>query len=301
MQVKSQSEEKDNNGQNLSIASEFFGILTHEMKRFFKNIWPQSSFLSDEEILFVLKGQLKELSSTLGNIRRAVQDYELITFTSNAMAIKLDGGMQINRNTLFYLLFGDKSEGNPFLCRSLFGQIHDSKEESSGNVYLSSCTTDLLLRFGEICQPQDMSHATIELLQLDTMKRYTQDCLANLQTQTHSITKLDGDIPEENFENNNAAAICLKTYTISVVIQKARNLPRMDVFRGVDAFCAVFLEGTELVYQTEIKRGYSEKQWNWESEGPFEFDVDETVYSPALAEHKLIVVIYDKDQASTFF
>jgi hypothetical protein len=74
----------------------------------------------------------------------------------------------------------------------------------------------------------------------------------------------------------------------------------MDIFRGADAFCAIFLEGGEFVYQTDIKRGKSEEQWNWEGEGPFQFDAEETAFSKPISQHKLVVVIYDKDQVTNF-
>ncbi len=303
MQVKRQPWGKDKNKQDVGMASEILEILFHEVKRFCKVLWPQSSFLSDEKVLSILTGQLKELSGTLGNNRRAVQDYESIAFSSNAMVIRLDGGLHVNRKTLYFLLFGEKPENNPFLSHTPFGQIHDSSdssEEYSTDIYLSSCLTDLLLRLGEISLPKDMSSARIELLQWDTIKRFTQQCLANLQTGTDKTKMLHDEISEEKTVNDLTATIWLKTYTISVVIQRAKNLPWMDVFRGVDAFCAIFLEGTELVYQTEIKRGYSEKQWNWESEGPFEFEVNETAYSKTISQYKLIAVLYDKDQARIF-
>jgi hypothetical protein len=303
MQVKSQSDEKKREGQELSIVSEILDILSHEAKRLIKNLFPLRSFLSDEEALSVLTAQLHELDGSLGNNQRAVRDYELITFTSNAMAIRLEDGLQVNRNTLHYLLFGDKSENITILPHSSFGRVHNSSEASSEDMYLSSTVTKMLLRFGKIHEPQDMNSKTIELLQLDTIRRFTQDRLANLQSPLESTAEPRDDMAEESVTQSNAASILFNKYTIKVVIQKARNLPRMDVFRGADAFCAIFLEGGELVYQTEIKRGKSEEQWNWEGEGPFQFDVDETAYSKAISQHKLVVVLYDKDQVSgsTFF
>jgi hypothetical protein len=299
MQVKSQSDEKSKKGLEHSIASEILEILSHEVKRVCKVIWPQSSFLSDEEVLSLLTTQLNDLGGTLGNNRRAVHDYELITFSSNAMTIRLDEEMQINRNTLHFLLFGDKPGDKPSIPLppySPFSRVHDSADASSANVFLSRAVTDLLLRFGNTSQPQDMSSATVELLQLDTIKRFTQDRLASLESLSYDTKALQGETSEEQILNEDAAAIWINKYTISVVVQMARNLPRMDLFRGADAFCAIFLEGEELVYQTEIKRGRSEKQWNWESDGPFEFEVEETAQSKTISQHKLVTVIYDKDQ-----
>jgi hypothetical protein len=297
MQVKSQSDQKQNNGRERSFASEILEILSHEVCRVCKVMWPQSSFLSDEEVLLVLTTQLNDLGGNLGNSRRAVTDYELITFSSNAMTICLDDGVQINRNTLHTLLFGDKSKCNSFPIYSPFSRVHDCSDESSADVFLSKSVTDLLLRFGNIRQAQDMDSATIELLMLDTIKRFTKDRLASLEAQVEITPVLQGEIAGKQVMKEHTAALWINKYKISVVVQMARNLPRMDVFRGADAFCAIFLEGEELLYQTEIKRGRSEKQWNWESEGPFEFEVEETAYSKAISQHKLVAVIYDKDQA----
>ena len=294
MEVKNQPDEKKTNGLERSFASEILEILSHEVSRVCKVMWPASSFLSDEEVLSVLKTQLNDLGSVLGNSRQAVADYELITFSSNAMTICLDDGVQISRNTLHNLLCGDKHKSYSSPTSSPFSRVHDCSDESSADVFLSKSVTDLLLRLGhiQVSQPQDTDSATIELLQLDTIKRFTKDRLASLEAHNEITPVLEGEVMNEH-----AATLWINKYKISVVVLMARNLPRMDVFRGADVFCAIFLEGEELLYQTEIKRGRSEKQWNWESEGPFEFEVEETAYTKAISQHKLVVVIYDKDQA----
>jgi hypothetical protein len=305
MQVKSQSDEKKREGRELSITYEVLDILSHEAKRLCKIFWPLSGFLSDEETLSLLTTQLNELDGSFGNYQRAVHDYELITFTSNAMAIKLEDGMQINRNTLHNLLFGDKTrtENSEMFPRFSFGRIHSSSEASSEDMYLSSYVTNMLLRFGKIQEHQDLNSETIELLQLDTIRRFTQDRLASLQSPSplEITTESNVEMVKEIVANDHSADIRVRKYKIKVVIQKARNLPRMDVFRGADAFCALFLEGVESVYQTDIKRGKSEEQWNWEREGPFPFEVEETAFSKPISQHKLVVVVYDKDQVNIFW
>jgi hypothetical protein len=301
MQVKSQSDEKKREGRELSITYEILDILSHEVKRLCKIFWPLSGFMSDEEALSLLTTQLNELDGSFGNYQRAVHDYELITFTSNAMAIKLEDGMHINRSTLHNLLFGDKTKSVKMFPHYSLGRIHSRSEASSEDMYLSSYVTNMLLRFGKIQEHQDMNSETIELLQLDTIRRFTQDRLASLQSPLEITTESNGEMVKDIVANDHSADVQVRKYKIKVVIQKARNLPRMDLFRGADAFCALFLEGGKSVHQTDIKRGKTEEQWNWEREGPFPFEVEETAFSKPISQHKLVVVVYDKDQVNIFW
>jgi hypothetical protein len=75
---------------------------------------------------------------------------------------------------------------------------------------------------------------------------------------------------------------------ITVRIKAARNMPLMDLFNGADVFCAVFVENTDGLFQTQIRRGSSERDWQWDE--AFEW------YIPRTPRQRLIVMVYDKDQ-----
>ena len=87
---------------------------------------------------------------------------------------------------------------------------------------------------------------------------------------------------------------------LSVVIERMRNLPKMDLFRGVDAFCFIFFDGAPGLFQTEVRRGLSEEDWTWNPELslPFQWTLpsDSELVS---SEHKIVVMVYDKDQVSS--
>jgi hypothetical protein len=87
--------------------------------------------------------------------------------------------------------------------------------------------------------------------------------------------------------------------TLSVVVERARNLPKMDVFTGVDLFCVIFMEGTTEVFQTEVRRGKSERDWQWDPALSSAFKWNLPVGSELLnPDQALIILLYDKDQLS---
>ena len=51
---------------------------------------------------------------------------------------------------------------------------------------------------------------------------------------------------------------------VTVRVKAARNVPLTDLFHGADVFCAVLVEDVDGLFQTEVRRGTSERDWIWD-------------------------------------
>ena len=122
----------------------------------------------------------------------------------------------------------------------------------------------------------------MELAELDTMKR-----VAELQLRQMGYPVQQHDRAE------------IFPVTLNVVIEKARNIPKMDLLRGADVFCAIFLEGAPDLFQTEIRSGLTEADWTWDPNLSREFKWVMAENSELLQhDRKFVIMVYDKDQIS---
>mmetsp|Transcript_34058 Transcript_34058/g.71512 ORF Transcript_34058/g.71512 Transcript_34058/m.71512 type:complete len:281 (-) Transcript_34058:61-903(-) len=81
--------------------------------------------------------------------------------------------------------------------------------------------------------------------------------------------------------------------------KEQKNLPAMDVGRGADIFCVIFLENATGLFQTEVRRGRRESDWRWEEKLSNNFKWDLPNDSQHLyPSRKIVIMIYDKDQIS---
>jgi hypothetical protein len=60
---------------------------------------------------------------------------------------------------------------------------------------------------------------------------------------------------------------------VSLTVERARNMPLMDLGRGADVFCAAFIDGGDdelgtaggnRLFQTRVRRGAAEADWTWD-------------------------------------
>jgi hypothetical protein len=96
-----------------------------------------------------------------------------------------------------------------------------------------------------------------------------------------------------------AAEAAVGWRTLRVRVERAQGIPRMDLFKGADAFCTVLVEGHPDVFQTRIvqrTRSGAGFDWVWGDEftwrlPPPEEDEEESGRS-------VVMLVYDKDLLS---
>jgi hypothetical protein len=77
------------------------------------------------------------------------------------------------------------------------------------------------------------------------------------------------NLPDCNGEAESGSGVL----QLRLLLQKARGVPEMDLFRGSDLFCVAFIgdwsSGQGMIdkggrlFQTEIRRGRTEEDWTW--------------------------------------
>jgi hypothetical protein len=270
-----------------SMISELLQISIHEMNRAFKLIHRAHVFVSDEDILIKLQSRNERLALSSVARRRALHDYALITLSSNCMAVPLESGVRLDRARLNSLLFADDSptaaQQQHRSVQSFSGEVLQRLKPSSstrarGEMYLNTALTDVLQRYGRIGSPDPAG-----------VSRHFE-----FQSMPMREESMLGQVP--HLASRGIA------WKLAVQVVCARHLPRMDLFRGADVFCGVFLEGFPgKIYQTEIRRGRSEAEWRWEDEGEFTWELggNAAVNSAISAGRAVVVMLYDKDQLSS--
>ncbi len=281
---------KNNETVHDSIISEILEISIHEMQRVLKLLSRTYMFVSDEDILTKLEGRMERLALRSVARRRAIQDYALITLSSNCMAVPLESGVLLDRARLNSLLFAeDDSQAVAQLQHKsissdtgkLFQQLKPaSSTRALGEMYLNAALTDVMQRYCCVESP-NLAGAPPALRNFES---------ESMQMREESML---GQSPH--------LAASGRVWTFAIQVVCARHLPRMDLFRGADVFCGVFLEGFPgLVHQTEIRRGRSEAEWRWEDEGEYTWELggNAAVNSAIAAGRAAVVMLYDKDQLS---
>ena len=234
------------------------------------------SFISDEELV---AGLSSACSSKLKSAD-VLEQYYRISLTS-FMAIKSKRGVLIDATQLFQVL-----------QKYFPNQIMPDPQESKGTqVLLDPLILNLMMNYGTVTSPPDAETKRkqciddfMELSQLESMKRIA--LMFHGHDHESSINIMETE------HNSNDAVI------LNVCIEQAQNIPKMDVFRGADVFCVVFLEGSTEIYQTEVKRGTS--SWTWDPELSAHFSWKLRRESDFLDPDRCVVVmVYDKDQFSS--
>ena len=273
---------KNNEAVYHSIISELLEICIHEVQRALKLLSKTYVFVSDEDILTKLEGRMESLTLSSVARRRALHDYALITLSSNCMAVPLESGMLLDRARLNSLLFAEdvSQAAVQQLCGSTLSDTGErfqqlkptSSTRARGEMYLNPALTDVMQRYGCIGSPDP-------------------PVLRNFESESMREESMLGQAPPLDTRGG--------FWTLAIQVVCARHLPRMDLFRGADVFCGVFLEGFPgIVYQTEIRRGLSEAEWRWEDEGQYTWELggNAAVNSLIAAGRAAVVMLYDKDQ-----
>ena len=265
---------------NLSgLFEDLFDIFFHETQKLINYIWPKYPYLSDEIIISTLS-PLVLTTDSKKNLKEVQEHFHSIALTSG-MEIHCNDGTVIKRPKLYQLL----SKHFPsFLSRDPAANV-DSETAS----LLDPVVRTILSRYGSIHGPQDLKSSRAKLEEdflkvaaLDSMKR-----IAELQLQQMGY-------PLRKDENQK-----INSVTLQVIIEKAKGIPKMDLFRGADVFCAIFLDGSPEIHQTEIRSGLSALDWTWDPVLSSDFKWVIASDSELLnEERKIVVMVYDKDLIS---
>lgn len=254
-------------------------ILFHEVQKVIHHIWPKYPYISDELMISVLSS--RAVTSSKKHIKEVHEHYHEVAL-SNFAEIKGDFGIVIKPSRVFELL------------KSYFPETVSSDPNVSSDTaaLLDPTVKSIMKRFGKASGPPDAESKRLkaqidfrQLIKLETMKRVADMHLSSV-------------LPQYSVANENASEDVISV-TLHVVIEQARSIPKMDLFRGADIFCVIFLEGCPDVFQTEIRSGISEKDWKWESELSHNFKWIMADNSELLnPERNIVVMVYDKDQLS---
>ena len=257
-------------------------IWLHETQKALNFLWPEwYPYISDETIISTLSARGVNVYNSNKHMKEVQEHYHSISLSSFA-EIRCDFGVTINTSRLFELLneyFPATKSLNPAVGPETAALL-DPRVKS------------IMARFGRIMGPPDaeskrelLKKDFIKVAKLDTMKK-----VAEMYLETNSSL-------QHSFRNGDQSD--LGTVTLAVVIERARNIPKMDLFRGADVFCAVFLDGSPELYQTDIRRGSSEADWHWEPELSRDFQWKLSENSELLKlDRRVVVMVYDKDQIS---
>ena len=273
--VKQESQHKGCAG----MISEMGDVLKHEFQKAIRWIVPRYPFVSNEELVLKISAKLRQTrSSSVVKVHRVISDFHKITL-NNFFEITFDSGELVDSEKMHRILKG----------LSLLQESAISMEQDA-DTYLNDALTDIMLRFGAPAVHSDLevrdeqNKAFLEAAKLDTMRRVAQ---LHLDSLTKSLW------------GNDKTQVNVTRRILRVVVQKARNLPKMDFGRGVDVFCALFVEGYPGLYQTEILRGSCESDWTWGGNETFGWDLGPKSSGAIEDDKKLVVMVYDKDQISS--
>ena len=260
------------------LIRDFADILFHETQKAVCFFWPKYPYISDELIISTLSSRLKR-SKSVKHIKEVQEHYHSIAL-SNFAEIKGKYGIVINTQRLFQIL----SKYFPG-CVST-----DSAVNPDTAALLDPTVKSVMKRFGQNVGPPDavtkrmkMEKDFQKMIKMDTMKRIAEihlqsTCPKHLQVR----------------EESDIVAV-----TLHVIIEEARNIPKVDLFRGADLFCVIFFEGASDLYQTEIRRGISQKDWKWDTKLSQDFKWVMADNSELLnLDRNVVVMVYDKDQFS---
>lgn len=260
-----------------SIPEDIGYIIRHEGQRFLKLVYPKYPFISDELLVATLCKNQDSASAVKKHAQILFDDYYQLSRNS-FLEIKCSmPGADINAKELFELM-------EHFFPDEILGGS-DTKE-------VNPVVQNLMIRHGHVIKPLDSESRIkkkkqdfFEMMQLESMK---QMLLNDIKTN-HSNVHI-GD--HEHFH--------VSSVVLRVIVERARNIPNMDTFRGADVCCVVMLEGSQEIFQTEIRRGLDERSWSWEPELSSGFCWQLPQGSELLRpEGHVVVMVYDKDQLSS--
>jgi hypothetical protein len=262
------------------MLDEMIDVVKHECQKIMRWMVPGYPFISNEELIRKISTKLRQTrSSSVVKIHRLISDFHRITLNS-FYEINLESGVRIDAESMQKIL-----KGLSLVQEKILAMEHDADK------YLNNALADIMVRFGSPAVHNDLDvrdeqyKAFLESAKLETMKRVAQ---LQLDVLNKSLQQL----------GQGSTEVKLQRRVLRAVVQKARHLPRMDFGRGVDVFCALFVEGGPGLFQTEILRGSCESDWTWGESESFSWDLG-PASSNEVEGRKLVVMVYDKDQVSS--
>ena len=263
--------------QRNGIGTEIYRIITHECKRVVKYFWKGYRFISDQELCSLLSNHVKD--DPFEEVMEAYREVKVAAL----MEIKGPSGSKMKVKDVHRVL------------KAFIPDIgHTSSPHAhSIDLFLDPLLSNIMKRFGNMDPPsrsevlwQEHTEAFKKQMELETMRRS-----AMMELQMHGNDSNGSNVSEIN----TAVRYC----TLSVIIHSMRNLPSLDIFRGCDAFCKIFFEGSQNLFLTEVRRGQREEEWTWDPSLSDNFFWD----LPMDPEHllpnrRVVVMVMDKDQLS---
>ncbi len=272
------------------IDYELYHIMKHELQRIVRFVLPKYPFVSDEEICKRISYRLRQTrSASVVRIHRVLCDFHKISLSS-LFQVSL-GSERVKLDAMYSIL----KDLNLLQERNQDQEEQGISLNQTGNSekYVHTALSDVMLRYGAPILPTEKDirdehdKSFLETVKLDAMKRVAQ---VHLEALTRSLGT--GKVDQGGIE------VPTQRYTLIVAVQQARNLPKMDIGRGVDVFCALFVEGCSGLFQTEILRGMSETDWIWGEDTQFEWDLGHE--NPCENKNRnIVIMVYDKDQVSS--
>ena len=260
------------------LLSDLWDICVHEIKKSIKLFWPKYCYISDELIISTLSMRVK-LSKSVKHLKEVHEHYHQVAL-SNFAEVRGDFGIVVNQTKVYRLL-----------AKYFPGQVPTNPSVSFDTAALLDPTVkSIMKRFGHNSGPTNATTKRIMLekdfrsmIKVDTMKRIAEMHLQRI-------------LPKYQMDNGSPI---INSVTLHVIIEKARHMPKVDLFRGADLFCVVFFEGSPDLFQTEIRSGLTENDWTWDADLSRDFKWVVAENSELLnVERNVVVMVYDKDQLS---
>jgi hypothetical protein len=265
------------------MLTEIIQIVMHDVRRVIKYFWKDYRFMSNEELVLMLTPKVNQ-----DPFDEAMEAYHHVKIPS-LMEIRCPSGPKLRIRDVHNIL-------HAFNLKESFIK---AKHPHSMDLFLDPLLRNLMKRFGNMDAPvesqtlwQEKTAAFQRRMELETMRR-----AALLELRMHGEDLPDPDAghgPAETATAGEAKAGHVTYCTLSVVIHAMRNLPSMDVFRGCDACCRIFFEGSPGLFQTEVRRGVRDEDWTWDpalSDG-FCWDLPMDP-EHLLPERRLVVLVFD--------
>jgi hypothetical protein len=255
-------------------------IWDQEIGKIGKLFGRNSGFISDEELVARLSSACSNGSSKKSS-DDVLEHYYRTSLTSFS-AIKSKRGTSIDAKQLFQVLqkyFPDKV-------------MSDTQDWKGTRFLLDPLILNLMKNYGTVTLPPDAETKRKQCIE-NFMERSQLESMKRIALMFHGHNH-ESPINIAETEHNSIDDPII----LNVCIEQARNIPKMDLFRGADVFCVVFLEGSTEIFQTEVRRGTS--SWTWDPELSAHYSWKLHKESDFLDPDRCVVVmVYDKDQFSS--
>jgi len=265
---------------------ELYDIIYHEINKIIRFIFPRYPFVSDEDII-------KRLATQVGDVHfeETLQQYHQI-----AVAELME--IQSRQRPGQSLKVADVLQ----VLQAYFPD-HVADVNLADDLYVNPTLRNIMKRFGSMVQVKptkeiwsEKETQFIRRLELENAKRIA---LAELKDKGNRDEALVAAATIKSKGKSPVQASQFAFVRLSVVVEKMRGLPRMDIFHGADPYCVIFLEDYPGMFQTVTKRGKDENDWTWDprlSDG-FCWELSNDVYN-LRSDRKIVIMVYDKDRIS---